>query len=255
MPVGFAPAVAAESDRMNLARFLSTGRHGDMAWMAETFDRRADPKVLWPEARSVIVLGANYGPAEDPLASVGHRARGTISVYARNRDYHDVVKKRTRQLARGIAETWACDVKIFVDTAPVMEKPLAARAGIGWQGKHTNLVSRRFGSWLFLAEVFTTLDLPPDAPEADLCGNCNRCREACPTDALAEPYRMDATRCIAYQTIENKGPIPEDLRPALGNRIYGCDDCLAVCPWNKFASPTREEAFPPAGGTVGAAAR
>ena len=242
---GFAAAAAPASDRMNLARFLSSGRHGDMAWMAETFDRRADPRVLWPEARSVIVLGANYGPSADPLASLAQTRRGTISIYARNRDYHDVVKKRTKHLARWISEAWDCDVKVFVDTAPVMEKPLAVRAGIGWQGKHTNLVSRTFGSWLFLAEVFTTLDLPPDAPATDLCGNCNRCREACPTDALREPYKMDATRCIAYQTIENKGGIPEDLRPALGNRIYGCDDCLAVCPWNKFASPTREEGFRP----------
>ncbi len=243
--VGFAAAAAPEADRMNLSRFLSAGRHGDMAWLAETFDRRADPRVLWPEARSVIVLGANYGPAGDPLSSLAQPRRGTVSVYARNRDYHDVVKKRTKRLARRIAEGWDCDVKVFVDTAPVMEKPLAARAGVGWQGKHTNLVSRDFGSWLFLAEVFTTLDLPPDMPETDLCGSCNRCREACPTDALAEPYRMDATRCIAYQTIENKGGIPEELRPALGNRVYGCDDCLAVCPWNKFASPTREEAFRP----------
>ncbi len=243
--VGFASAAAPESDKVNLADFLSAGRHGDMAWMAETFERRSDPRVLWPAARSVIVLGANYGPAADPLASLEHPRRGTVSVYARHRDYHDVVKKRTKQLARGMVERWGCEVKVFVDTAPVMEKPLAARAGIGWQGKHTNLVSREFGSWLFLAEVFTTLDLPPDTPATDLCGNCNRCRDACPTDALAEPYRIDATRCIAYQTIENKGSVPEDLRLALGNRIYGCDDCLAVCPWNKFASPTREEAFRP----------
>ena len=243
--VGFTRATASESDKVNLADFLSAGRHGDMDWMAETFERRSDPGVLWPVARSVIVLGANYGPAADPLSSLDHPQRGTVSVYARNRDYHDVVKKRIKQLARWMVECWGGEVKVFVDTAPVMEKPLAARAGIGWQGKHTNLVSRDFGSWLFLAEIFTTLDLPPDTPAVDLCGNCNRCRDACPTDALAEPYRMDATRCIAYQTIENKGHIPEDLRPALGNRIYGCDDCLAVCPWNKFASPTREEAFRP----------
>lgn len=240
---GFAAAAAPASDKVNLARFLAAGRHGDMAWMADTYARRSDPQALWPEAKTVIALGANYGPAQNPLESLGQRDRGIISVYARNRDYHDVVKKQTKRLARRIVETWGGEVKVFVDTAPVMEKPLSARAGIGWQGKHTNLVSRNFGSWLFLAEVFTTLDLPPDSPELDLCGSCNRCRDACPTNALSEPNRIDATRCISYLTIEHKGDIPEDLRPSLGNRIYGCDDCLAVCPWNKFSSPTTEDAF------------
>ena len=240
---GFAAAVSGEADGVNLAAFLSGGRHGDMTWLADTYARRADPRVLWPEARSVIVLGASYAPPEDPRRALGAVDRGVVSVYARNRDYHDVVKGRAKQLARWIAETWGAAVKVFVDTAPVMEKPLAARAGIGWQGKHTNLVSRRQGSWLFLAEVFTTLELPADTPATDLCGDCNRCREACPTDALAEPYRMNATRCIAYLTIEHKGDIAEDLRPTLGNRVYGCDDCLAACPWNKFAVPSGDDAF------------
>lgn len=242
---GFAAARAAPADAANLAAFIGGGRHGDMTWLADTLARRADPRTLWPEARTVVALGVNYGPTDDPRALQEHGDRGAVSVYARNRDYHDVVKKRAKRLARWIVESRGGDVKVFVDTAPVMEKPLAARAGIGWQGKHTNLVSRAFGSWLFLAEVFTTLDLPPDAPETDLCGGCNRCAEACPTDALAEPYRMDATRCISYLTIEHKGDIDADLRPALGNRIYGCDDCLAACPWNKFARPTAEAAFRP----------
>ena len=240
---GFAKAGAPPADGANLAAFLGGGRHGDMTWLAETFARRADPQALWPEARTVIALGVNYGPAEDPRALQGRADRGAVSVYARNRDYHDVIKKRVKRLARWIVETRGGEVKVFVDTAPVMEKPLAARAGIGWQGKHTNLVSRTFGSWLFLAEVFTTLALPPDAPETDLCGSCNRCAEACPTDALAEPYRMNAARCLSYVTIEHKGAIAADLRPALGNRIYGCDDCLAACPWNKFSRPTAEAAF------------
>jgi len=240
---GFAAAEAGPADRANLAAFLGGGRHGDMTWLADTFARRTDPRTLWPEARTVVALGVNYGPAGDPRALRGRADRGAISVYARNRDYHDVVKKRVKRLARWIVETLGGDVKVFVDTAPVMEKPLAQRAGIGWQGKHTNLVARAFGSWLFLAEVFTTLELSPDAPETDLCGTCNRCAEACPTDALAEPYRMNATRCISYVTIEHKGAIDPDLRAALGNRIYGCDDCLAACPWNKFSRPTTEAAF------------
>jgi len=240
---GVTAAAAPESDKVNLAGFLAGGRHGDMTWMADTYARRSDPRTLWPEARSVIALGANYGPGGDPRIAAAAPGRGAISVYARNRDYHDVVKKRVKKLAREIAGTWDCGVKVFVDTAPVMEKPLASRAGIGWQGKHTNLVSRDFGSWLFLAEVFTDLELPPDTPALDLCGSCTRCRDACPTDALAEPYKMNAPRCIAYLTIEHKGDIPEGLRPAVGNRVYGCDDCLAVCPWNKFAAPTAEDAF------------
>jgi len=244
---GFTAARPAAADGVNLAAFLTGGRHGDMTWMADTQARRADPRALWPDARTVIALGANYGPAEDPRRSLDFADRGAISVYARRRDYHDVMKKRAKALAGWIAKTWPCEVKVFVDTAPVMEKPLAARAGIGWQGKHTNLVSRRFGSWLFLAEVFTTLDLPPDAPETDLCGSCERCREACPTDALAEPYRIDARRCLSYLTIEHRGDIPEDLRPALGNRVYGCDDCLAACPWNKFATAAGDDALEPRG--------
>ena len=240
---GFTAASATGADKAGLADFLAAGRHGDMTWMADTQARRSDPNVLWPEAKSVIALGANYGPASDPLHLLEYRDRGTISVYARNRDYHDVVKKRTKRLARWIVEQWGCEVKVFVDTAPVMEKPLASRAGIGWQGKHTNLVSRRFGSWLFLAEIFTTLEFPPDIPETDLCGNCNRCVEACPTDAIVSPYEIDARRCISYLTIEHRGDIPEDLMAQMGNRIFGCDDCLAVCPWNKFATPTSEVAF------------
>lgn len=241
--VGFAAASLPEQDGFNLARFISGGNHGDMTWMAETEARRSDPQKLWPEAKTVIALGANYGPETDPLSVLARKDRAAISVYARNRDYHDVVKKRVKRLARWMAETWDCDVKVFVDTAPVMEKPLASRAGIGWQGKHTNLVSRQFGSWLFLAEIFTTLEIESDAPETDLCGSCNRCVEACPTNALETPYEMKATRCISYLTIEHRGDIAEEFREAMGNRVYGCDDCLAVCPWNKFASPTSEEAF------------
>jgi epoxyqueuosine reductase len=223
--------------------------------MATTRARRADPKVLWPDARTVIALGANYGPDDDPLAVLADRGAGAISVYARNRDYHDVLKKALKELAGWIARTYACEVKLFVDTAPVMEKPLAAQAGLGWQGKHTNLVSRRFGSWLFLGEVFTTLALPADAPERDFCGSCDRCRQACPTGALTAPYRIDARRCISYLTIEHKGHIAREFRQAMGNRIYGCDDCLAVCPWNKFAEASEDEAYrpPPGRGAVGLA--
>ncbi len=246
--VGFAPARIGRAQADDLGAFLDRGLHGDMAWMATTRDRRADPSVLWPEARTVIALGANYGPDDDPLAVLSERGAGAISVYARNRDYHDVLKKALKELAGWIARTHACEVKVFVDTAPVMEKPLAARAGLGWQGKHTNLVSRRFGSWLFLGEVFTTLALSADAPERDLCGSCDRCRAACPTGALSTPYRIDARRCISYLTIEHKGHIAREFRQAMGNRIYGCDDCLAVCPWNKFAQATEDEAYrPPAG--------
>jgi epoxyqueuosine reductase len=216
-----------------------------MAWMADTAERRRAPRALWPEAESIVVLGASYAPADDPLAPLARRDRGTVSVYARGRDYHDVLKKRLKVLGRWMVETHACEVKVFVDTAPVMEKPLAQRAGIGWQGKHTNLVSRAFGSWLFLAEVFTTLALPPDPPEVDHCGSCDRCRRACPTDALPEPYRIDPGRCISYLTIEHKGAIDPALMGRMGNRVYGCDDCLAVCPWNKFAAPAAEAAFLP----------
>jgi epoxyqueuosine reductase len=241
--VGFAPAASGEDAKQRLAAYLSRGYHGDMGWMAETAERRADPKVLWPESRSVIVLGVNYGPEEDPLAVLEQVDRGAISVYARNRDYHDLLKKKLKALARWVAETFETSVKVFVDTAPVLEKHLAERAGIGWQGKHTNLVSRQYGSWLFLGEVFTALDIASDRPEPDHCGACRRCLDICPTDAFPEPYLLDARRCISYLTIEHKGPIPHALRAAIGNRIYGCDDCLAVCPWNKFARPTAEPGY------------
>ena len=238
--VGFAPAdlegVAAEK----LRRFLAEGLHGDMGWLAERAEQRGEPRALWPEAKSVIVLAQNYGPDEDPLATLETPDKATVSVYARNRDYHDLIKKRLKRLGRWMAERYGCQLKVFVDTAPVMEKPLAEKAGVGWQGKHTNLVSRDFGSWLFLGEIFCALDLEPDAPEIDHCGSCRACLDVCPTDAFPAPYRLDARRCISYLTIEHKGPIDRDLRPLMGNRIYGCDDCLAVCPWNKFASSTEE---------------
>jgi epoxyqueuosine reductase len=226
-----------------LRAFLAAGHHGEMAWMDARRDWRADPAALWPQAKSVIVLGLNYGPGANPLAILEQRDRGAISVYARGDDYHDLVKKKLKALGGFIAQRFKADVKVFVDTAPVMEKPLAARAGVGWQGRHTNLVSRDFGSWLFLGSVFTTLELEPDAGEDDHCGSCRNCLDVCPTNAFPAPYRLDARRCISYLTIENKGPIPRELRPAIGNRIYGCDDCLAVCPWNKFAAMAREAAL------------
>jgi epoxyqueuosine reductase len=211
-----------------------------MDWMAETAERRADPKTLWPEVRSILLLGVNYGPDTDPLAALDRRDRGVISVYARNRDYHDVIKGRLKEAAGFLAARGGTDVKVFVDTAPVMEKPLAAAAGLGWQGKHTVLVSRAFGNWLFLAAIYTTAELPPDGPEPDRCGSCRRCLEICPTGAFPAPYRLDARRCISYLTIEHKGHIAAELRPGIGNRIFGCDDCLAVCPWNKFAKAGRD---------------
>jgi len=220
--------------------FLDTGAHGDMDWLAREPERRADPRGLWPDVRSVIMLGVNYGPDEDPLDILKHRARGAISVYAQGDDYHDVIKKRLKALARWLAATANCEVKVFVDTAAVMEKPLAQAAGLGWQGKHTNLVSREFGSWLFLGAIFTTLELPCDDAETDHCGSCQACLDICPTAAFPAPYKLDARRCISYLTIENKGPIPHEFRKAIGNRIYGCDDCLAVCPWNKFAQEGHE---------------
>jgi epoxyqueuosine reductase len=234
--VGFAPARSLPAAREEFAEYLARGLHGDMGWLAANAERRADPKVLWPEACSAVVLGLNYAPVGDPLASLDEPEAGGISVYAQGRDYHDVIKKRLKALGRYIHETFAAEVKVFVDTAPVMEKPLAAQAGIGWQGKHTNLVSRQFGSWLFLGEIFTTLELEPDAPESDHCGTCQACLEICPTRAFIGPYRIDARRCISYLTIEHKGHIPREFRAAMGNRIYGCDDCLAVCPWNKYAA-------------------
>jgi len=226
--------------KTRLDNFLANGAHGDMAWLATTAERRASPSALWPEVRSVIMLGMNYGPDHDPLAILKARDRAAISVYAKGDDYHELIKARLKELARWLTANAGGDVKVFVDTAAVMEKPLAARAGLGWQGKHTNLVSRQYGSWLFLGAIFTTLDLPADAPEPDSCGSCRACLDICPTAAFPAPYTLDARRCISYLTIEHKGPIPRDLRAAMGNRIYGCDDCLAVCPWNKFASQGRE---------------
>jgi epoxyqueuosine reductase len=211
-----------------------------MEWMARNADRRGDPRALWPDVRSIVMLGLNYGPDDDPLAILRAHTRGAISVYAQGEDYHEVIKPRLKEVGRWLIETAGGDVKVFVDTAPVMEKPLAQAAGIGWQGKHTNLVSRQHGSWLFLGALFTSLDLPPDAPEHDHCGTCRACLDICPTAAFPAPYRLDARRCISYLTIEHKGPIPRPLRPLIGNRIYGCDDCLAVCPWNKFAQAGRE---------------
>ena len=212
-----------------------------MAWLGETRARRGDPRVLWPEVRSIILVGMNYGPDGDPLAVLAEKSAAAISVYARHHDYHDLVKGRLKMLASWlVGEAGPLDLKVFVDTAPVMEKPLAERAGLGWQGKHTNLVSREFGSWLFLGSIFTSLELAPDVPEADHCGSCHACLDACPTAAFPAPYRLDARRCISYLTIEHKGHIAAEFRAAMGNRIYGCDDCLAVCPWNKFARRGRE---------------
>ncbi len=237
---GVTKADAIPQAQERLARFLADGMHGDMAWMETTAARRGSPQALWPEVRSAIMLGMNYGPDRDPLAVLRERTRGAISVYAQGDDYHELIKARLKALARWLTDHVGGDVKVFVDTAAVMEKPLAASAGLGWQGKHTNLVSRQFGSWLFLGAIFSTLDLPADAPEQDACGSCRACLDACPTAAFPEPYRLDARRCISYLTIEHKGPIPRELREAIGNRIYGCDDCLAVCPWNKFAVQGRE---------------
>jgi epoxyqueuosine reductase len=243
--VGFAAPRLAEVARADLADYLARGYHGDMGWLAKNAERRGDPTVLWPAAKSAILLGLDYGPAEDPRRLQEAKARGAISVYARGRDYHDVLKKRLKALARWVHESLNAEVKVFVDTAPVMEKPLAQAAGLGWQGKHTNLVSRERGSWLFLGEVFTTLELAPDDAESDHCGSCRRCLDACPTHAFPAPYRLDARRCISYLTIEHKGHIAAEFRAPMGNRIYGCDDCLAVCPWNKFAQRSTEPAFLP----------
>ena len=223
-----------------LAEFVADGFHGSMGWIAETLERRGEPTALWPEVRSIVVLAMNYGPDHDPRALQARRDRGAISVYAQNRDYHDVMKGRLKEIAGKIVARAGGDVKVFVDTAPVMEKPLAEAAGLGWQGKHTNLVSREHGSWLFLGTIFTTAELEPDTAEDDHCGSCRACLDACPTDAFPAPYRLDARRCISYLTIENKGPIPHEFREKIGNRIYGCDDCLAACPWNKFAKTASE---------------
>jgi epoxyqueuosine reductase len=223
-----------------LRQFLAEGAHGDMEWMQTTATRRANSRELWREVRSIIMLGVNYGREGDPLASLNRRSQGAISVYAQSNDYHDVIKPRLKRVARWLLANTGGAVKVFIDTAALMEKPLAAAAGLGWQGKHTNLVSRQFGSWLFLGAIFTTLDLPSDAPEQDHCGSCHACLDVCPTAAFPAPYRLDARRCISYLTVEHKGPIARELRAAMGNRIYGCDDCLAVCPWNKFARASRD---------------
>ncbi|QDC01884.1 tRNA epoxyqueuosine(34) reductase QueG [Mesorhizobium sp. 8] len=242
---GFAAVAVTRPDAIplapaRLAQFVADGFHGSMGWIEETLARRADPSVLWPEVRSVVVLAMNYGPDSDPREILSRPDRAAISVYAQNRDYHDVMKGRLKEIAGKIVARAGGDVKVFVDTAPVMEKPLAEAAGLGWQGKHTNLVSRAHGSWLFLGSIFTTAELEPDSREDDHCGSCRACLDACPTNAFPAPYRLDARRCISYLTIENKGPIPAEFREAVGNRIYGCDDCLAACPWNKFAQAASE---------------
>jgi epoxyqueuosine reductase len=245
--VGFAEARLGDEARAGLSEFIARGYHGDMGWLAANAARRGDPQALWSEARTVVVLGVNYGPEDDPLALLDTPDRGVVSVYARGRDYHDTLKRRLKALAHWIEACWPGALKLFVDTAPVMEKPLAERAGVGWHGKHTNLVSRDFGSWLFLGEIYLSLVLEPDAAETDHCGSCRRCLDACPTAAFPAPYQLDARRCISYLTIEHKGMIPLELRPLIGNRIYGCDDCLAVCPWNKFARARCEPDFLPRG--------
>ena len=242
---GFASVAAPWPAAARLEEFIARGRHGGMDWMATTAARRSHPRAMWPEARSALVLGLSYGPETDPLAALQRRDRAAISVYAQGDDYHELIKGRLKALAGWMAATLGCEVKVFVDTAPLMEKPLAQAAGIGWQGKHTNLVSREHGSWLFLGSVLTDLELEPDAAEEDHCGSCRACLDVCPTDAFPAPYQLDARACLSYLTIEHRGPIPPRYRAAMGNRIYGCDDCLAVCPWNKFAQTAREQAFHP----------
>ena len=242
---GFASVEAPWPAAGRLEEYVALGRHGTMDWMASTAARRSHPRAMWPQARSAVVLGLNYGPESDPLEALERRDRAAISVYAQGDDYHEVVKRRLKALAQWMARDLACEVKVFVDTAPLMEKPLAQAAGIGWQGKHTNLVSREHGSWLFLGSVLTDLEIPPDAPEEDHCGNCRACLDICPTGAFPTPYQLDARACLSYLTIEHRGPMPPQYRAAMANRIYGCDDCLAVCPWNKFAAAAREQAFHP----------
>jgi epoxyqueuosine reductase len=243
---GVAHADAAPKSRERLRQWLAEGCHGDMLWMEETAERRGSPAGLWPEVRSVISLGMSYAPSADPLTLAAEPSHGRISVYAQGADYHSVVKKTLKALARWLVEEAGCELKVFVDTAPVMEKPLAEAAGLGWQGKHTNLVSRNDGSWLFLGAIYTTLELESDAPHSAHCGSCSACLDACPTNAFPAPFRLDARRCISYLTIEHKGSIPHEFREAIGNRIYGCDDCLAVCPWNRFADTARRhQAFVP----------
>ena len=242
---GFASVEAPWPASGRLAEFIAEGRHGSMDWMAATAERRAHPRAMWPDARSAIVLGISYGPDSDPLQALALRDRAAISVYAQGDDYHELIKSKLKALAGWMAQTLGCQVKVFVDTAPLMEKPLAQAAGLGWQGKHTNLVSREHGSWLFLGSVLTDLALEPDAAEVDHCGSCRACLDVCPTDAFPAPFQLDARACLSYLTIEHAGPIPHRYRAPMGNRIYGCDDCLAVCPWNKFAQAAHEQAFHP----------
>jgi epoxyqueuosine reductase len=237
---GIARADARPDLRQKLDAALASGWQDGMEWMGETADRRGAPTALWPEARSIVMLGVNYGPDSDPMATLDERSNGTISVYARNRDYHDIIKGKLKELAGLLSRRTGAEVKVFVDTAPVMEKPLAEAAGLGWQGKHTVLVSRAFGSWLFLGAIFTSAELPVDAPHEESCGTCRKCLDVCPTNAFPAPFQLDARRCLSYLNIEHKGPIPLEFRVPMGNRIYGCDDCLAVCPWNKFASVSHE---------------
>ena len=236
----FASVEAPWAAGARLQTFVAEGRHGEMAWMEETLEWRSHPRAMWDGARSAVMLGVNYGPETDPLEALNDRTSANISVYARGEDYHDLIKKRLKALARWMIGVFGGELKVFVDTAPLMEKPLAQAAGLGWQGKHTNLVSREFGSWLFLGSILTTLELEPDAAEVDHCGSCRACLDICPTDAFPAPYQLDARACLSYLTIEFDGPWPERFRAAMGNRIYGCDDCLAVCPWNKFAQAGRE---------------
>jgi len=236
-------ATLPETTGANLQTFIEHGFAGDMSWLADSAARRSRPDAMWPDAKTAIVLTMNYGPDHDPMDNIRQHDRGNISVYARGRDYHDVIKGKLKQLASQFAARSRANVKVFVDTAPLMEKPLAAQAGAGWQGKHTNLVSRNAGSWLFLGTILTDADLPYDTPEPDHCGGCTRCLDICPTDAFVAPYQLDARRCISYLTIEHKGQIPRQFRHAIGNRIFGCDDCLAVCPWNKFAAKAAESKF------------
>ena len=243
---GFGPAQIPERNRERYLEFVATGQHGTMDWMQTRLDQRSDPQTLWPEARSVVVVGLNYGPEDNPLDRLDQPQRANFSVYAENRDYHDILKRRLKRLGRWIAEhTDGQPLKVFVDTAPVPEKALAAQTSVGWQGKHSNLVSPEFGSWLFLGVIYLSIDLPADTPTPDQCGSCTRCIDICPTAAIPAPYTLDATRCLAYLSIEHRGAIPVEFRKAMGNRMYGCDDCLAACPWNKFAKATAEAGFKP----------
>ena len=243
--IGFCAARTSDQHKADLREYNARGYHGTMDWMETTEERRADPQVLWEDAKSIIVLGINYGPKEDPMALLDHPDRGIISCYARNRDYHDLVKKRLKRMAREMVARWDCELKVFVDTAPVMEKPIASQTRLGWQGKHTCVVSRQYGSWLFLGEIYTTLDIEPDVPHKPSCGSCSSCLTVCPTDAFIGEGQIDGRRCISYLTIEYDGVIEPELALKMGNRIYGCDDCLAVCPWTKFSVPTKEKDFKP----------